>query len=345
MDPNAPLTDSQRTAIAEMRAALAGSSIQHTAESSDERAQYPDPKSLPGDVTVHVEIAPPSTQPHPLFDSHLLKTPERVPIYFYALHDDHTQSNADLANTRVIFFIHGGGNVVGHPTHPPFMAFYAQLLRAIASLSPDVAVGPKCILVAPSYRLATVPENSFPAALQDLVAAYDYVIEKGYDPSNVFVAGDSAGGNHAVVLTHLILQSGKPSPRGVASIAPYSIQAHERMSEHAKKLIDKDIFNLPVLDKAVHAYIGDSGISPADPLVSGAYLDFGPSWPRTLILVGACDALIDGSRELKRRLADFNAPVELVEYNERPHGCWVMPAVFPENVQDGVQRLARFFLQ
>jgi len=91
-------------------------------------------------------------------------------------------------------------------------------------------------------------------------------------------------------------------------------------------------------------YIGNSGVSPTDPLVSGALLPFGASWPRTLILVGTADQLIDGSRELKKRLAALNRPVELVEYYERPHGWWVMPHLFSLNVQDAVERIARFVL-
>ena len=173
-----------------------------TAESVDERARLPDPENVPVDVTVRVEIAPPAPLPHPLLESKVFRTSERVPIYFYALHSNCAQSEpesgAELANTRVIFFIHAGGNVTGHPADPPFIQFYVQLLRAIASPSGDAAVGTttKCMLIAPSYRLATVPENTFPAALHDLVTAYDYVLGKGYNASNVIIAGDSAGGNH-----------------------------------------------------------------------------------------------------------------------------------------------------
>jgi len=200
MSANTPLTDEQRKAVSEVRAMysrLFASLPFGTAESVEERARLPDPGSIPADVTVRVEIAPPSPHPHPLLPSAALKTPERVPIYFYSLASDPPASNAELADTRVIFFIHGGGNIIGHPTHAPFFQFYIQLLRVIASHSEgDSAGAGKCVLIAPSYRLATVPENAFPAALQDIVAAYDYVLGKGYHASNVVVAGDSAGGNH-----------------------------------------------------------------------------------------------------------------------------------------------------
>ena len=201
MSANTPLTDEQRNAVAEILASFSMTPLGTTAESVDERARRPDPESIPADVTVRVEIAPPSPQPHPLLACAALKMPERVPIYLYALSSD---CDAEPADTRVIFFIHGGGDLSGHPTHVPFVQFYIELLRAVASLSGDAAAA-KCVLIAPSYRLATVPENTFPAALQDLVAAYDYVLGKGYDASNIVIAGDSAGGNHgqcALALTH-----------------------------------------------------------------------------------------------------------------------------------------------
>ncbi|KAF8449145.1 Alpha/Beta hydrolase protein [Boletus edulis BED1] len=342
ISPSAPLTDAQRNSVTQFRTALISSFVTppSTAESLDERGRRPDPEHIPADVTVHIEIAPPSTQPHPLLDNSLLKTPERVPIYFFALRPE-SESDVPRATTRVIFFIHGGGNIVGHPTNPPFLQFYMQLLRAIAA-SGDSAT--RCVLVAPCYRLATVPENVFPAALQDLVAAYDHVLGMGYDASNIVIAGDSAGGNHAIVLTHLVLQSSRPSPRSVIAIAPSAILSYDDLSAYARAQADKDIFDVPTLKLMRNMYVGDSGVSRMDPLVSGALVPFAASWPRTLILVGTADHLIDGSRELEKRLKAVGRPVELVEYDERPHGWWVMPNIFPENIQDAVQRMAQFVL-
>ncbi|KAI9461433.1 Alpha/Beta hydrolase protein [Boletus coccyginus] len=266
MSASTPLTDEQRKAVSHVRAmytSLLAPLPFGTAESVDARARLPEPGKLPADFTARVEIAPPSPHPHPLLPSAALKAPERVPVYFYALGGDpvDSESDAGLADTRVLFFIHGGGNVVGHPADPP-----------------------KCVFIAPSYRLATVPENAFPAALQDILAAYDYVLGKGYSASNVVLAGDSAGGNHALVLTHLILQSNRPPPRGVAVIAPGSIQSFEHMSEHAKAQAGNDILDVSVYVNMTTKYISSSGVSRTDPLVSGSFLPFGASWPKTLIL-------------------------------------------------------------
>ncbi|KAG9312870.1 Alpha/Beta hydrolase protein [Chiua virens] len=331
-----PLTDEQYNAMPGMRAGM-----RYLLPPIADPAQCPDPEHLPSDLTVHVEIAPPSPHPHPLLDGSSLKNSEPVPVFFYGIGD---KINADVADTRVIFFIHGGGNVSGHPSNKVFVNLYAELLRAVASQLGDTG---KCVLIAPYYRVARIPENAFPAALQDLVAAYDYVLDKGYKPSNIVVAGDSAGGNHAFVLTHLVFQSGRPSdiPYGIAAIAPMGIQVYDNLSEHAKANASGfDILDIPKLEMCSSWYIGDSGVSRTDPLVSGAFLPFTASWPKSLILIGTGDSLIDTSRELKKRLAAAGAPVELVEYDGFPHGWDIFPNIFGEEIRDASQRIARFLL-
>ncbi|KAG9312875.1 Alpha/Beta hydrolase protein [Chiua virens] len=348
-----PLTDEQRNAFPVLRAWLASVTFPlGIAESLKERARQPKSGSLPADMTVRVEISPPS-RPPPLLDTSMLKMPEPVPLYFFTLRsgdEDQAQSPSDFLDqdTHVIFFIHGGGNITGHPTHTRFINLFAQILRSVASHSHGEngtrTVKSKWVVIAPSYRLATVPENAFPAALQDLVAAYDYVLGKGYNASNIVVAGDSAGGNHAIVLTHLILHSDRPPPRAVVAIAPVAIQI-PKLNEDDKVRLRADIVSVAASEKMGWAYIGDSGVAPTDPLVSAASLTFTAAWPRTLILVGTVDQLISASRELARRITAAGALVELVEYEERPHGWWVLPSVFPEELQDTVGRVARFVLE
>jgi hypothetical protein len=187
-----PLTEEQRRALPELRAMFA--STEHTFGSSmpfDKRAHLPT-TGIPEDITAHVEIAPPLSAPLPLIDSSALKNPERVPIFYYSLRNEKPTASAP-EDTKVIFFVHGGGNVVNHPTSIQYTDLFAAMLRALATGSGNSV---PCTIIAPCYRLATVPENTFPAALQDILAAYDFVISQGYKSSNITVAGDSAGGNH-----------------------------------------------------------------------------------------------------------------------------------------------------
>ena len=145
-----------------------------------------------------------------------------------------------------------------------------------------------------------------------------------------------------MVLTHIALQSNRPFPNGVVAIAPASIQAYDNLSEHAKAQANKDLVALSVYQLTATAYIGNTGFAPTDPLISGSLISFTESWPKTLILVGTADQLIDASRELEKRLTALKRPVELVEYDELPHAWWAVAPVFPEEIKDAIERIARF---
>ena len=122
------------------------------------------------------------------------------------------------------------------------------------------------------------------------------------------------------------------------------MQVYDNLSEHVKAQADNDLLLLSMYQFAATAYISNTGFAANDPLVSGSLITFTESWPRTLILVGTSDQLLDASRELEKRLVTLKRPVELVEYDERPHGWWLVESVFPEEIKDATQRIARFVL-
>ena len=70
------------------------------------------------------------------------------------------------------------------------------------------------------YRLA--PEHPYPAAVEDAVKAWDYLMYQGYGARDVVVAGDSAGGNLALVLTHLLKEAGRRLPRALILLSPWT---------------------------------------------------------------------------------------------------------------------------
>ena len=89
----------------------------------------------------------------------------------------------DAAPDRVILYLHGGGYVMGSiDTHRELVARLSKAAHARG--------------LAFDYRLA--PENPFPAAVDDSITAYRWLLAQGYKPERIVVAGDSAGGGLAV---------------------------------------------------------------------------------------------------------------------------------------------------
>ena len=106
------------------------------------------------------------------------------------------QTRSDL----VVFYIHGGGFVFGSPdTHGAMLGALAQRLGAVAVL--------------PYYRLA--PEAPFPAAIEDVAAAYQALLDSGVSAQNIIIGGDSAGGALAFNLLSRLCAGSGPLPRAL----------------------------------------------------------------------------------------------------------------------------------
>lgn len=105
--------------------------------------------------------------------------PAPVPAFWY------TSPGHHHARTAVLW-VHGGGNVVGSPVDDEHRAVLGSLV---------VRLGPNYVVLAPAYRLATVPENTFPAGLQDVFSAYKHLLMEGYGAGDICFAGTSSGGN------------------------------------------------------------------------------------------------------------------------------------------------------
>jgi acetyl esterase/lipase len=113
---------------------------------------------------------------------------------------------------RAILFLHGGGYTVGSP----------RLYRACAAV---LARASGSVVFCLDYRLA--PEYPFPAALDDAVAAFrELVVEHGFDPSRVAIAGDSAGGGLSVAAARVLTDDGL-APAALGLISPWTDPSDE----------------------------------------------------------------------------------------------------------------------
>ncbi|MGZ3525966.1 MAG: alpha/beta hydrolase, partial [Thermodesulfobacteriota bacterium] len=103
------------------------------------------------------------------------------------------------AEDRVMLYLHGGGWVLGS------VYGYRPLTVALGKVT-------KMRVLSVNYRLA--PEHPYPAALQDCTKAYQWLLRQGFQPSNIIIAGDSAGGNLTLTTILNLRDKGIPLPKG-----------------------------------------------------------------------------------------------------------------------------------
>lgn len=193
----------------------------------------------------------------------------------------------------VIFYIHGGAFVVGSPgMERPFIAHLAASSRADA-FSVD-------------YRLS--PGHKFPTALVDVTQAYLGLLERGVEPAEIFVAGDSAGGNLAAALLVRLRDEGLPLPAGAILFSAWLDLAATGSTIETNAATDY----LPVRDTdPAELYLG--GADPTDPWASPLYADLS-GMPPMLIAAGGREIIFDDSTRFAERA--WEAGVEATLYVE-----------------------------
>src|ERR1700693_3603588 len=156
---------------------------------------------------------------------------------------------------RHILYLHGGGFVTGSS------ALYRHLTWRLAAAA-------RARLLSVDYRLA--PEHPFPAALEDAVAAYRWLLSDGADPRRIAVIGDSAGGGLALAMLRKLRDDGVPLPAAAVALSPWTDLALTGPS--FRQNADTD----PMLDvghitKAAEYYL--AGADPRIPYASPLYGD------------------------------------------------------------------------
>ena len=201
---------------------------------------------------------------------------------------------------RTILYLHGGGYTAGSPrSHRPMVARIAEAAKATA--------------VAADYRLG--PEHRFPAAVEDAVAVYRALLERGTEPRQLVVAGDSAGGGLAMALALALKAEGLPQPAGFLAISPWVDLTQSGASYRTKAQTDPMITKAG-LDSAALAYLG--GLDASDPLASPVLGDFAGVAP-VLIQTGSEEALLSDSITLADVLAHARVDVRLEVWPEMIH--------------------------
>ncbi len=207
---------------------------------------------------------------------------------------------------RAVLLLHGGGFSAGSLTSH-------QRLGADLSM----ACGTRVLLI--DYRLA--PEHPFPAGLDDCVTAYRWLLDQGFKPGHLAIAGDSAGGGLAVSTALCLKEDGLDQPAALIALSPWVNMAcdGETMDSKAK---DDPVANQAGLLRAANDYL--NGHDNKDPLVSPVFGDL-RGLPPLFIQVGSREVLLDDSRKLAVRARADDVPVRLEEWPGLFH-VWHMMA-------------------
>lgn len=185
---------------------------------------------------------------------------------------------------KLILHIHGGGWISGVPCAGQ---------RAFAEIVDEACVN----LYSVDYRLA--PEHPYPAALEDCIAVYKRLLEKGYQSDNIVLIGESAGGNLCLALGLYLRDNGLPLPGGMALISPAGLVREPLQGEAAM-------------------YVGDADCN--DPYISPQNGDF-RGFPPVLLQFG-------GSEFLKRDGAELTYKLMRAGVDTLAHAWEFMPHVF-----------------
>jgi len=220
---------------------------------------------------------------------------------------------------RCLIYLHGGGFVLGlTPLHLRMGAYLAEKLCM------------RILMV--DYRLA--PEHPFPAALDDCAAAYTWLLQQGYLPQHVVMAGDSAGGNLTLTTLLKLRDEGLPLPAAAVCLSPVT-DLTDKTGQHIQRMD-------PLLPpKAVRmykkSYLGQS--DPHNPLISPVFSFLG-GLPPLLVHAGEDEILLEDALCLTSLAKEAGVDVRLEIYPCMWH-VWQLNLALPQ-AQQSLDDITRF---
>ncbi|KAF9070640.1 Alpha/Beta hydrolase protein [Rhodocollybia butyracea] len=264
-------------------------------------------------------------------------SPVRIPGYWLNKKGSHiTVSAPPMPGEKVVYALHGGGfrALSAHPSDPT-AAIAHGLLQHVDTVQRVFSCEYRLTL-ADSSGNNELPNRCFPGALIDALAGYIYLVETvGFDPQDIIVEGDSAGGNLALALTRYLVEhpnSGFPAPPGALVLlspwvnlgTPISGVRPSWINNARCDYIGPDVDIVGYL-RAAGAYVGPHGLGAADinPYISSASVnptmkvDF-KGFPRTFITSGGAEVFYDMHCVLRDRMVRDLGP-DMVRFHFAPH--------------------------
>jgi epsilon-lactone hydrolase len=268
------------------------------------------PFDLGGDVLVQRPLLEQMLTGHPLAPDVRTTSGELggVPVIFIEI--------AETEPNGVIFHVHGGGFALGSAASS--VGFASDLARN---------AGMSAITV--EYRLA--PEHPYPAALDDVRAAYQALLERESASARIVLSGESAGGNLALGVLIGGKRRGLAMPAAAVLFSPMIDLTVTGESYTSKADVDPNITAAAIQTRA-NDYLGGTGTDPADPLVSPIFADLA-GLPPLHVQAGSHEVLLDDATRLAARAAANDVAVILDITPDVGHVFQAFSAVLDEGDQ------------
>ena len=228
----------------------------------------------------------------------------------------------DERRSGVVLYLHGGGYTCGSLDYAKGFA---------ATLASECGVRVFCA----AYRLA--PENPYPAAVEDALTAFDYLLKKGYAPHQILLCGESAGGGLIYALSLKLKQLGRELPCGLIGISPWVDLTGSGASYETNRDNDPSLTQ-ELLEFYAKCYTQD----PTDPLCSPVRGDL-TGLPPSLLFAGGDEILLDDACTLHDRLKAAGCRSKLIIAPGRWH-AYVLYCL-QENMEQDMEEINRFLTQ
>lgn len=224
---------------------------------------------------------------------------------------------------HAILYCHGGGYTSGNLGYSRPIASKLAAVTGYEVLSFE-------------YRLA--PEHPYPAAVEDAIRAWNHLMYLGYGARDIVVAGDSAGGNLALVLTHRLKAMGRRLPAALILMSPWTDMTASGRSYQERAELDPSL-TLEYIQAVRGAYA--HGEDWTSPYLSPLFGDFS-GFPPVLIQAGTHEILLSDSVRLRDRLVAAGIPCRLEVWN----GMWHVFQMFPiKRSNEAMESIGRFLLE
>lgn len=239
----------------------------------------------------------------------ILDDPKMHPVEIGGMWYPKLYAPAQDAGKKIVLHFHGGAYVLGG-CRPMESGWGPEVLAKHTS----------GLVFCPQYRLAVYPHSHFPAAIQDGVTSYAYLLSQGIPASDIVISGDSAGGNLVIAMLRYLAEHEPmiPEPRAALLWSPWLNPAVEPEALDRHRNSKTDYLGSGLARWAVSSYT-PPGVSPGHPYISPLGNEFATKVP-IFVQTGTLEILYDDHVQFAKAMKEVPGNrVELFEIADAPH--------------------------